>query len=148
HGVTNGSRGGPDVSLVAPAGRLLMRVDPIGIAQVLDNLLENAIKFSPPGGTIRIALADISSKGTVLLSVADEGPGVPDAEKARVFERFHQTSAGRTVKSRGVGLGLAICRHIVSAHGGVIWVADHEPRGAVFCVLLPGPADIPIETAA
>jgi signal transduction histidine kinase len=147
HGFTHGARG-PDISLVAPAGRLLMRVDPVGIAQVLDNLIENAIKFSPPGATVRIALADIRSKGTVLLSVADEGPGVPDAEKARVFERFHQTTVGRAARSRGVGLGLAICRHIVAAHGGVIWVADHEPKGAVFCVLLPGPADVPVETAA
>ena len=140
--------GGPSISLVAPAGRLAMRIDPVGIAQVLENLLENAVKFSPPGGTIRIALADLPSKGTVLLSVADEGPGVPDAEKARVFERFHQTPAGRAVRSRGVGLGLAICKRIVEAHGGVIWVADHEPRGSVFCVLLPGPEAFPAESAA
>ena len=138
---------GPSFALIAPATPLWIRANAGGIAQVLENLLENALKFSPPGGTVRVAVADLPTNGTVLLSVADEGPGVPDAEKERVFERFHQTSAGRTVGSHGVGLGLSICRHIVAAHGGVIWVADHEPRGAVFCVLLPGPA-VTLESAA
>ena len=138
---------GPSISLVAPATPLWVRANEGGIAQVLDNLIENAIKFSPAAGTIRVAVADLPANGTVLLSVADEGPGVPDGEKDRVFERFHQTSTGRAVVNRGVGLGLSICRHIVDAHGGVIWVADHEPRGAVFCVLLPGPS-VAVESAA
>lgn len=131
---------GPLFALIAPATPLWVRGNASGIVQVLDNMIENAIKFSPAGGTIRIAVADLPANGTVLLSVADEGPGVPDREKDRVFERFHQTSSGRAIANRGVGLGLSICRHIVDAHGGMIWVADHEPRGAVFCVLLPGPA--------
>lgn len=138
---------GPVFALIAPAAPLWVRANGGGIAQVLDNMIENAMKFSPAGGTIRVAVADLPANGTVLLSVADEGPGVPDAEKDRVFERFHQTSSGRAVPNRGVGLGLSICRHIVDAHGGMIWVADHEPRGAVFCVLLPGPA-VCVETAA
>lgn len=131
---------GPAIALVAPSLPLWVRANESGIAQVLDNLLENAIKFSPAGGTIRVAVADLPANGTVLVSVADEGPGVPDSEKDRVFERFHQTAGGRAVGNRGVGLGLSICRHIVDAHSGMIWVADHEPRGAVFCVLLPGPS--------
>ena len=138
---------GPSFGLIAPATPLWIRANASGIAQLLENLLENAVKFSPPGGTIRVGVADLPANGTVLLSVADEGPGVPDAEKNRVFERFHQTTTGRAVGNRGVGLGLSICRHIVDAHGGVIWVADHEPRGAVFCVLLPGPA-VAVESAA
>jgi hypothetical protein len=72
------------------------------------------------------------------VTVADEGPGIVDEEKERVFDRFYQTEAGRAVRSRGVGLGLAICREIVLDHGGSIWVADNEPRGSVFQVLLPG----------
>lgn len=127
----------PVVTLHEAEPRLLLRADADGLGQVVENLLENAIKFSPPDGTVRVALAELPSRDVVLLSVADEGPGVPDAEKERVFERFYQTAAGRTVRSRGVGLGLSICRHIVEAHGGTIWVADHEPRGAVFCVRLP-----------
>ena len=138
---------GPSVALIAPATPLWVRASESGIGRVLENLLENAIKFSPAGGTIRVAVADLPANGTVLLSVADEGPGVPDMEKDRVFDRFHQTSTGRAVMNRGVGLGLSICRHIVDAHGGMIWVADHEPRGAVFCVLLPGPA-VSVESAA
>jgi signal transduction histidine kinase len=138
---------GPTISLVAPLTPLWVRANESGIAQVLDNLLENAIKFSPAGGTIRVSVADLPTNGTVLVSVADEGPGVPDAEKDRVFERFHQTAGGRAIGNRGVGLGLSICRHIVDAHGGAIWVADHEPRGAVFCVLLPGPS-VSVESAA
>lgn len=138
---------GPCITLTAPSAPLWVRANESGVAQVLDNLLENAIKFTPAGGTIRVAVAHLPANGTVLLSVADEGPGVPDAEKDRVFERFHQTTTGRAASHRGVGLGLSICRHIVDAHGGVIWVADHEPRGAVFCVLLPGPSVL-VESAA
>ena len=145
-GVTRPGRG-PSIALIAPPMPLWVRANRSGIAQVLDNLLENAIKFSPPGGTIRVAVADLPANGTVLVSVADEGPGVPDSEKDRVFERFHQTAGGRAIGNRGVGLGLSICRHIVDAHGGMIWVADHEPRGAVFCVLLPGPSVV-VDSAA
>ncbi|HEY9227601.1 MAG TPA: ATP-binding protein, partial [Gemmatimonadaceae bacterium] len=73
-------------------------------------------------------------------TVADLGPGIPDDEKERVFQRFYQTEAGRAVRGRGVGLGLAICREIVTAHGGSMWVSDNEPRGSVFNILLPGAA--------
>ncbi len=138
---------GPSMALIAPVTPLWVRANESGMVQVLENLLENAIKFSPTSSTIRVAVADLPANGTVLLSVADEGPGVPDAEKAAVFDRFHQTSTGRAALNRGVGLGLSICRHIVDAHGGMIWVADHEPRGAVFCVLLPGPA-LSVDSAA
>jgi two-component system sensor histidine kinase GlrK len=138
---------GPAFELIAPPSGLWVRGNASGIAQLLENLIENAIKFSPAGTTIRVAVADLPANGTVLLSVADEGPGVPDADKDRVFDRFHQTPTGRAVINRGVGLGLSICRHIVDAHGGMIWVADHEPRGAVFCVLLPGPG-VSVESAA
>ena len=144
------------VSVVETEGPSFVNGDPQELAQVVDNLLENAIKFSPPGGQVRVQTSDWASAqalipaeraaafrwrgaggGAVLLSVVDEGPGIPDAEKERVFARFYQTEAGRAVRGRGVGLGLAICREIVNAHGGIIWVADNEPRGSVFSVLLP-----------
>jgi signal transduction histidine kinase len=148
----------PQVSLVMndAAQRFLVRGDADGLTQVFDNLLENALKFSPPGGQVRARLTDLATRGelpvehwnalrrrgltpgAVLVTVADEGPGVPDEEKEKVFARFYQTEAGRAVRSRGVGLGLAICREIVSDHGGVIWIGDNEPRGSVFHVLLPG----------
>jgi two-component system sensor histidine kinase GlrK len=140
-----------------PEHRLLVRGDESGLAQVLDNLLENAIKFSPPGGEVRVRIAEWPSGGdripperaamvrrqgvpgtSVLLTVSDQGPGIPDEEKERVFTRFYQAEAGRAARGRGVGLGLAICQEIVAAHGGAIWVADNNPRGSIFCVLLPG----------
>jgi signal transduction histidine kinase len=73
----------------------------------------------------------------VVITVADQGPGIPDDEKERVFGRFYQTEAGRAARGRGVGLGLTICREIITRHGGAIWVSDNEPRGSMFHVLLP-----------
>ncbi|HYC53197.1 MAG TPA: ATP-binding protein [Gemmatimonadaceae bacterium] len=118
-----------------------LRADAEGIAQVLDNLLENALKFSPSDGVVRVSLRE--EHGTAVLVVADEGPGVPDDDKDRIFERFYQTSVGRSVASRGVGLGLAICRHVVQAHGGRIVVKDNAPCGAAFEVRLPGALLVP-----
>lgn len=136
--------------------RLLVRGDSDALTQVFDNLIENALKFSPSDGQVGVRIADLATRGdvpverwtearrlglvpdAVLVTVADEGPGIPDDEKERVFDRFYQTEAGRAVRGRGVGLGLAICREIVLDHGGSIWVSDNEPRGSVFQVLLPG----------
>jgi signal transduction histidine kinase len=137
------------------------------LTQVVDNLLENAVKFSPTGGHVWLRLtpwksdAGDSSRGrpivragrlrggAVLLTISDEGPGVPEDERDRVFTRFYQTEAGRAAHGKGVGLGLTICREIVSAHGGEIWVSDNEPRGSTFCVLLPGavrPSETPVDS--
>jgi len=121
---------------------IAIRGDVEGVAQLLDNLLENALKFSPAESVITVRLRHVD--GDALLSVADEGPGVADAEKEIVFERFHQTRVGRGVSSRGVGLGLAICRQVALAHGGSIVVRDNEPRGAIFDVRLPGALAIPV----
>ena len=151
------SERGLETSIMEPVRRLLVRGDTAGLAQVLDNLLENAIKFSPVGGEVNVAIVDLPERGNrvpearwaalqrrglggdaVLLTVSDNGPGVPDAEKERVFTRFYQAEAGRAIPARGVGLGLTICQEIVTAHGGTIWVSDNEPRGSVFNVLLPG----------
>lgn len=146
----------------APDQRLLVECDGERILQVLDNLLENALKFSPEGGTIRVAARfcagrpdgvpvdrwhavrqRASASGVVLLTVSDTGPGVPEGERERVFERFFQARAGRTARGRGVGLGLAICREIVVAHGGSIWVHDNPAGGSIFHVLLPGALRMP-----
>lgn len=144
------------VAVIAQGDLPTVDADAQALGQVVDNLLENAIKFSPPDGKVTIQAIDWSSARTsipperaaafrwrgpqqsaVLLTVRDQGPGIPDAEKERVFARFYQTEAGRAVRGRGVGLGLAICREIVNAHGGMIWASDNEPRGTVFSVLLP-----------
>ena len=132
---------GPEVVCERPLSHILLRADAEEIAQVLDNLLENAVKFSPAQGVVRVTLDD--DGGSAVLRVADEGPGVPDHDKARVFARFHQGEAGRNAPDRGVGLGLAICRHVVEAHGGSIVVRDNVPRGAVFEVRVPGAMRLP-----
>jgi signal transduction histidine kinase len=130
---------GPRVSLSSndAASALLIRGNADDLSQVFDNLLENALKFSPFDGNVRVCVSDRAARGEVLVTVADDGPGIPDEEKLRVFGRFYQTEAGRGVRSRGVGLGLSICQEIVNAHGGTIWVTDNEPRGSVFHVRLP-----------
>jgi signal transduction histidine kinase len=141
----NALRSGRDGVSVAFTGgdqRVLLRADAEGIAQVLDNLLENAMKFSPPGGRVHVTLG-AHDDGCALLSIADEGPGIPDAEKERVFERFYQTHDGRSMQSRGVGLGLSICRHIIAAHGGSIAVRNNTPVGSVFEARFPGAMVVP-----
>lgn len=149
------SRRAVALHFVEPAQRVLVRADPEGISQVVDNLLENAIKFSPNESTVDVHLTQTLSPAeraaaanqgvkdrlrgrAVMVTVADEGSGIPDDEKERVFERFYQTEAGRAARGRGVGLGLTICREIVASHGGALWVSDNEPRGSVFHMLLPG----------
>jgi signal transduction histidine kinase len=125
---------------------LTVECDAERVLQVIENLIENAVRFSPEGGVIRVQARGFSAtetdpdpgrSGFALVGVEDAGPGVPDEEKARIFERFHQTSGGRARGGGGVGLGLAICREIVRAHGGRIWVSDVPTGGSVFSFLLP-----------
>lgn len=137
---------GPSVVLEPTSAHLILRADAEEISQVLDNLLENAAKFSPEHGVIRVELED--DDGVAILRVADEGPGVPDGEKQRIFERFYQADAGRAAPDHGVGLGLAICRHVAEAHGGTIAVRDNTPIGAVFEVRIPGAITVPAPDAS
>lgn len=106
------------------------------LERVLDNLIENAIKFSPPCGTVRVVLS-AAPNGRACITVADEGPGIPDIDKQRVFERFYQTDVGRAVRARGMGLGLSICRRIIQEHHGHISVSDNAPCGTIVGVVLP-----------
>ena len=118
------------------AETLEVRADPDRLRQLIDNLLENAVKFSPGGETV--AVDATIERDRLLLSVADRGPGVDRNDAERIFERFYQTSAGRAVSGRGAGLGLTICREVVQAHRGRIAVVPREGGGSVFMVELPG----------
>ena len=109
--------------------------DPEQIDQVVANLLANAIEHNVENGEIRISTR--AASGQAILTVADRGPGIADAHLPHVFERFYRADASRSRASGGVGLGLAIARAIVEAHGGSIQVASEPGRGAVFTVTLP-----------
>jgi two-component system sensor histidine kinase GlrK len=127
------------ISLALPSQPVQLECDAERIVQVLINLLENAVKFSPADAEVRVeARVAGESTGSLLLTVADAGPGVPVADRERIFDRFFQAEAGRQARGRGVGLGLSICREIVAAHGGTMWVEGNPAGGSVFCVLLSG----------
>jgi signal transduction histidine kinase len=117
-------------------GDLRATGDPERVHQVVANLLENAVRHSPPDGRVWLS-AHQATAGRTTIEVADEGPGIPAGEAERVFERFHRTDAARAARDGGTGLGLAIARWIVDAHGGTIRVAEREPHGCRMVVELP-----------
>jgi two-component system sensor histidine kinase KdpD len=137
-----GLKGRP-VTVSVPDDLPLVPVDGVLIEQVLVNLLENAIKYTEPGSPLFIAAR--AADGSVLVEVADEGPGLPPGAEERVFEKFYRAGGG----PRGSGLGLAICRAIITAHGGRIWARNRQPRGVAFAFTLPlGEGPPPVETDA
>ena len=114
---------------------LLACIDTKLIVQVLINLVDNAIKYTPPHSDIEIC-AKKQGKW-VIVSVSDHGPGIPDKQKAHIFDMFY-TGANQIADSRrSLGLGLFLCRSIIAAHGGTIAVSDNQPKGAVFTFTLP-----------
>ena len=132
------SQAGAHRVVIEPADEiLLVRIDASLIIQVLTNLVGNAIKYTPEGSTIRLSAQ--REGDFVRVTVADDGPGVADDDKPHVFERFFSgASAKRPADAqRSFGLGLALCRSIVEAHGGAIEVHDNVPHGAVFSFTLP-----------
>ena len=124
-----------DLRAEMPEGLLMARMDARLMVQVLVNLLDNAVKHTPAGTAIRIrARAD---GPWVRLEVADNGPGISKEEQNRIFDMFHSAAIKNGDGRRGMGLGLALCRSIVQAHGGSIEVFDNTPHGAVFSMTLP-----------
>jgi signal transduction histidine kinase len=119
---------------VEPAVRPVLG-DPERIHQVVANLVENAMRYSPPAG--RVTLRARSANGRVTIEVVDEGPGIPVAERTRVFERFYRADSARSSTDGGSGLGLAIARWIIDLHGGEIRAEAGEPRGCRMVVTLP-----------
>lgn len=114
---------------------LLARIDAKLIVQVLINMVDNAIKYTPPGSDIQISWRQRG--GFIDVTVADNGPGIPAQDKPHIFDMFYSASHRIADSRRSMGLGLALCRSIVNAHGGEIAVADNAPHGAVFTFSVP-----------
>lgn len=121
---------------VEVANHTTVRVDPDRLRQVLDNLFDNAVKYSPVGGRIQI-VARPTTAGRVEVRVLDQGPGIPPEARVRVFERFYRVDKTRARELGGTGLGLSIVKHIVEAHGGRTWVESTLGEGSQFCFTLP-----------
>ena len=114
---------------------LLAQMDAKLIVQVLINILDNAMKYTPPGSDIEIGW---KQEGTfIYISVADNGPGIPDQAKPHIFDMFYSASNQIADSRRSMGLGLALCKSIVNAHGGEIVVSDHKPHGSIFTFSVP-----------
>ena len=126
-----------DVRANVPSDLPLVPFDAVLVELVLTNLLENALKYGRDPIEINASLLP----GELLVEVADRGPGIPPAEATRIFEKFER--AVREAGVEGVGLGLAICRAVVVAHGGRIWASNREAGGASFCFTLPIDGDAP-----
>jgi two-component system sensor histidine kinase VicK len=118
-----------------PAQPLMAQVDAWRVEQVLRNLLTNAVKYSPQGGTITVR--GRQEQGHLVISVGDQGIGIPRGEQEKIFERFYRLKHESTFSASGVGLGLTISREIVEAHGGRIWVKSRPGRGSTFYFTLP-----------
>jgi len=129
------------IELRSPPDGSLARFDPLRVEQVLTNLIGNAIKYARPGGAIEVATRSLreGARRMVEVSVADDGPGIPAADRDRIFEPYVRVGEGRG--AGGLGLGLAICRRIVEAHGGTIRVEERPQGGSRFVFTLPAPQE-------
>lgn len=123
------------LSVQAPEAIPVLRLDPQRVAQVLRNLLDNAVKYSPEGGNVTVHLE--LRPGEVVVAVADEGPGIAPGDLKRLFEKFFRAKVPGRRPVVGTGLGLPIARAIVESHGGKIWAESHLDRGTTVSFTLP-----------
>ena len=114
---------------------LFVEVDTDRMIQVIDNIMNNAIKYSPDGGKITVRLME--THNNVILSITDQGLGIPKKDISRIFERFYRVDKARARKQGGTGLGLAISKEVVKALGGTIWATSIENYGSTFYISLP-----------
>lgn len=122
------------IALEKPDNFPLVKMDKQGIISVATNLLENAIKYADGRPEIEVRLSH--EKNIVTLEFADNGPGIPDNEKKRIFEKFYRIGSEETRKTKGTGLGLFIVQQVVKAHGGRLQVLDNQPKGTVFKIVV------------
>lgn len=132
---TDRNRDGRKIEVSSDEEFILGKMDARLIVQVVINLVDNAVKYTPEGSQIRIHTG--KKDGMVVVSVSDTGPGIPDEQKSKVFDMFYTGTNRAADGRRSLGLGLGLCRSIIRAHGGEIWVSDNKPQGAVFTFTLP-----------
>lgn len=120
-----------------------VEVDTDKMTQVIDNVMNNAIKYSPNGGTITIQLKKVRHQ--VILNITDEGLGIPRKDLGKIFDRFYRVDKARARKQGGTGLGLAIAREVMKAHHGYIWAKSQEGFGSTFSIVLPEQAEFEVE---
>ncbi len=124
-----------DVALQTAPELPRVKMDSMRILQVLQNLIGNAIKFTPSGGQVKVSAAQMN--GAVQVSVTDTGKGIPKENLTTVFEKFQQVPVTDSCLQKGTGLGLTIARQIITAHGGKIWAESEIGKGSIFSFLLP-----------
>ncbi|MCF1717008.1 ATP-binding protein [Flavihumibacter sp. RY-1] len=112
-----------------------LKADPLLIQILINNLLDNAVKYSPRSASVQVKLGRGTSN--VEMSIADQGPGIPDEEKGKIFKRFYRIGNESVRTTQGTGLGLYLCKKITTDHRGSIRVSDNQPSGANFIVQLP-----------
>ncbi len=126
----------PGVRIVSIPHDIVVEIDPEKIRTVLRNLVDNAIKYAlPDSGPVEVSAACDDAR--VVLRVSDDGPGIPEEDRATIFDPFFRVNRSRSKTPPGYGLGLSICKRIVEAHGGTIEVRNKNPRGTIFEITLP-----------
>ncbi len=120
-----------------PEEEVWVWIDKDKMTQVLDNIISNAIKYSPEGGTITFIVDVMTQQQKIVVKISDEGVGIPDEKLNKIFERFYRVDKARSRKLGGTGLGLAISREMIEAHGGNIWAESKEGEGTTVLFTLP-----------
>ena len=120
-----------------------VEIDTDKMTQVVDNILNNAIKYSPDGGNITFSMKTTDSQ--LILSISDEGLGIPKADLPKIFDRFYRVDKARSRAQGGTGLGLAIAKEIVKQHKGFIWAKSEYGHGSTFTIVLPYSKDIALD---
>jgi len=125
----------PSVTIDYSDNLPLVQGDPVMLREVLQNLVDNALKYTPANG--EVGMRAVAENGNIVVTVSDTGIGIPVVDQERIFERFYRVDAARTREVGGTGLGLSIAKHIVEAHGGRIWVESMVGRGSKFHFSVP-----------
>jgi signal transduction histidine kinase len=135
--------GGVTLQVEVPPDAAPLVADPQAVRQILTNLIDNALRYTPPGG--RVSIASWRDHHDTMIEVRDTGSGIPAEHLPRLFERFYRVDASRSRAEGGTGLGLAIVKHLVEAHGGICTAESALGQGTVIRIRIPDPApeDIP-----